>query len=138
MWLSEQTKRLPNPVDAELGVTSIAGEDAGVLTRGEIRSLPICGPGGYCWLPASGDTVLVIKGGTGGEEQCIAGARQRTAPTGMRPGEVYLYSAAGNSVYLKYDGSVELCGTIRLSGPVSIEGELTINGVPYVGSIGGT
>lgn len=142
MWLSEQMRADPPFADAELGVTSIAGERVGVLTRGEVRALPVCGPGGYCWQPANGDLVLVIKGGTGGEERCVAGAKQKNAPAGMKPGEVYLYSAAGGSVYLKNDGSVELHGTIRLTGPVSVEGELTINGEPYVpctcGAGGGT
>lgn len=35
----------------------------GVVTRGEVRQLPIYGPGGYVWLPESGASVLVIKGG---------------------------------------------------------------------------
>ena len=73
-----------------------------------------------------GKTVLVIKGGPGGEEQCVSGMRQKEAPRGMKPGEVYLYGPKGNSVYLKADGSVELRG-----GRVDIWGSLMINGVPY-------
>jgi len=121
--------RSANPAtDADLGVTSIAGGSAGVMTRGEVRALPVFGPGGYVWQPASGETVLVIKGGTGGEETCVAGAQQGSAPPGMQPGEVYLFAPGGASVYLKRDGSLCLSGNINLTGNVSISGGFTING----------
>jgi phage gp45-like len=84
-----------------------------------VRSLPVYGPGGYVWLPENGAEVLVIKGGPGGEEQCVAGLRQKAPKKGMQPGEVYLYGPGGNSIYLKQDGSVE------------IQGGLWINGSPY-------
>lgn len=125
MWLSKQIKLASPTADADLGVTTIAGERTGVITRGEIRDLPVYGPGGYIWLPESGAAVLVIKGGPGGEEQCVAGARQSTAPKGMQPGEVYLHGPNDNAVYLKKDGTVELQGT------VSIRGNLVINGETY-------
>ena len=69
MWLSRQMKPAMPTADADLGVTTIAGEQAGVVTRGEVRALPVYGPGGYAWLPENGMAVLVIKGGPGGEEQ---------------------------------------------------------------------
>ena len=119
MWLSRQMKNTLPAADADLGVTTIAGDRVGVLTRGEVRALPVYGPGGYIWLPESGNGVLVIKGGPGGEEQCVAGMLQKKAPEEMLPGEVYLYGPGGNSVYLKGDGSVE------------IRGSLVINGEPY-------
>lgn len=75
MWISRQMKTVPPTADADLGITTIAGGSAGVVTRGEVRSLPVYGPGGYIWMPESGGTVLVIKGGPGGEEQCVAGTR---------------------------------------------------------------
>ena len=99
----------------------------GVLTRGEVRALPVYGPGGYIWLPQNGAAVLVVKGGPGGEEQCVTGMKQRETPRGMKPGEVFLYGPGENSVYLKQDGSVEVKGTT-----VSIEGQLIINGQFYV------
>lgn len=119
MWLSRQMRSAPPTADADLGMTTIAGRKAGVVTRGEVRSLPVYGPGGYAWLPENGAAVLVIKGGPGGEEQCVAGMEQREVPAGMKPGEVYLYGPGGNSVYLRRDGSVE------------IRGSLLINGEPY-------
>ena len=119
MWLSKQMRSAPPTADAELGVTTIAGERVGVVTRGEVRSLPVYGPGGYIWLPENGNDVLVIKGGPGGEEQSVTGTLQKEAPKGMLPGEVYLYGPGGNSVYLRRDGRVE------------IQGNLIINGEPY-------
>ena len=119
MWLSKQMRQPPPTADADLGMTTIAGKSVGVLTRGEVRELPVYGPGGYVWLPENGAAVLVVKGGPGGEEQCVAGVRQGEAPDGMEPGELYLYGPGGNSIYL------------RANGEVAIRGSLTINGVPY-------
>lgn len=125
MWLSKQMKPAAPTADADLGVTTIAGDSVGVVTRGEVRALPIYGPGGYVWLPENGAAVLVIKGGPGGEEQCVAGMKQKETPAGMEPGEVFLYGPGGNSVYLKQDG------TLELRGDVDIRGSLTVNGEAY-------
>ena len=125
MWLSKQMRPAPPTADADMGMTTIGGEQAGVVTRGEVRSLPVYGPGGYIWLPENGAAVLVIKGGPGGEEQCVSGTRQREAPKGMKPGEVYLYGPGENSVYLKADGTVELRGKrVDIRGTLKINGEL--------------
>ncbi len=131
MWLSKQTKPGVSSSGADLGVTSISGERAGVVTRGEVRALPVYGPGGYAWRPASGESVLVIKGGTGGEESCVAGAKQTGVPTEFRPGEVYIH-AQSSSVYLKNDGTVELRGRVVLTGQVEVNGALRVNGEPYM------
>ena len=85
--------------------------------------LPVYGPGGYLWTPANGSAVLVVKGGPGGEEQCVAGARPAEDPADIRPGEVYIYGPGGNAVYLRQDGGVEIRGE-----RVSITGKLTVNG----------
>ncbi len=125
MWLSKQMKKMPATADADLGVTTITGDNVGVVTRGEVRNLPVYGPGGYVWLPENGAAVLVIKGGPGGQEQCVAGMRQLEAPSGMKPGEVYLSAPGGSAVYLKRDGTLELRGTVK------IQGGLVVNGQPY-------
>jgi hypothetical protein len=119
MWISKQMRATSQTADADLGVTTIAGSSVGVVTRGEVRALPVYGPGGYVWMPDSGETVLVIKGGPGGEEQCVAGTKQVEVPKGMLPGEVYLHGPGGGSLYLRQDGTVE------------IQGRLVINGQPY-------
>lgn len=50
MWLSKQIKPETPTADADLGMTTIAGEGTGVVTRGEVRDLPVYGPGGYTWV----------------------------------------------------------------------------------------
>ena len=133
MWLSKQMKPETATTDADLGVTTIAGNSVGVVTRGEVRSLPVYGPGGYVWLPENGSAVLVMKGGPGGEEQCVSGMKQKQPPAGMHPGEVYIHGPGGNAVYLRSNGSIEIAGgTISLTGgTVSIHGSLLVNGQPY-------
>ena len=125
MWLAERSKPIQPSVGAELGVTTISGGDVSVMTRGELRKVPVFGPGGCVWMPEKGDTVLVLKGGPGGEEQCVAGREQKTVPAGMQPGEVIL-CAGDAAVWLRKDGS------ILLKGRVSIEGTVTVNGIPWV------
>lgn len=122
MWLAEQGKQPRTTADADLGVTTISGDSAGVVTRGEVRRLPVFGPGGYVWMPESGGTVLVIKGGPGGEEQCVAGMKQADIPAGMQAGDVYLHAGKA-SVWLHSGGRIDLKGTV-----ISVEGELRING----------
>lgn len=129
MWLSKQTRPGAPTSDADMGVTTISGEQVGVVTRGEVRDLPVYGPGGYLWTPANGTAVLVVKGGPGGEEQCVAGARPPEGGRRVEPGEVYVYGPGDNAVYLRQDGSVEIRGSkVTLSGEVSVEGGLTVNG----------
>ena len=115
MWLSSKMRPAPATADADLGVTTIAGDSVGVMTRGEVRTVPIYGPGGYVWMPENGAAVLVVKGGPGGEEQCVCGMKQSAPPKKMQPGEVMVYGPGGNSVYLM--------------GDVRVEGSLWINGV---------
>ena len=105
MWLSSKMRPAPATADADLGVTTIAGDSVGVMTRGEVRTVPIYGPGG--------------------EEQCVCGMKQGAPPEGMLPGEVLVYGPGENSVYLKQDGKVVL------RGEVCVEGSLWINGAAY-------
>ena len=132
MWLSRQIKPAPATADADLGITTISGQKVGVVTRGEVRDLPVYSPGGYLWTPANGTAVLVVKGGPGGEEQCVAGARPLEEVPDIEPGEVYLYGPGENTVYLKKDGSVEIRGSrVSVTGELSVDGQLTVNGRPY-------
>lgn len=122
MWAAKQIalRQSPESGGADMGVTTIGGDSASVLTRGEQRDLEVFAPGGVVWRPRAGDTVLVIKGGTAAQEQCVAAASTAgQGPEGMLPGELFLYSIGGASIYLKADGSVE------------ISGKLTVNGLPY-------
>ena len=155
MWLARQLKPSPAAPGADLGVTSIQGSRAGVLTRGEVRDLPVYGPGGYAWLPENGAEVLVIQGGPGGEEQCVAGTR--LTAEALEPGEVRLSGPGGSFVHLRRDGGIELRGTsvtvtgsltvaggltvtegltvaegLTVTGGLAVSGSLTVNGRPYI------
>ncbi len=101
MWLGKQGRLRRESGGAELGVTSIPGTEAAVLAGGESRALPVYGPGGCCWVPEAGQRVLLIRGGPGGEEQCVAGAAQGAAPAvlGLR-GSVAL--AAGPTFWTAF------------------------------------
>ena len=105
MWLAENMKHTAPAADAEQGVSTIVGEQMGVVTRGEVRQLPVYGPGG--------------------EEQCVCGQKQPAAPGGMQPGEVCLCGPGDSRIYLRKNG------TIELSGRVSINGTLLVNGQAY-------
>lgn len=121
MWISQTiAQRGSGGSAADMGVTTIGGGSASVMTRGEQRNLEVFAPGGVVWQPRPGDTVLVIKGGAGAQEQCVAAASTADhAPEGMAPGELFLYSSGGASIYLRADGTVE------------VSGRLTVNGLPY-------
>lgn len=131
MWLSKTIAlgRRPEQESADMGVTTIGGGSASVMTRGEQRDLAVFAPGGLVWQPRAGDAVLVVKGGTGGREQCVVAAdTAAAAPEDMAPGELYLYASGGASVYLRSDGGLILTGETELRGPVAINGTLRING----------
>lgn len=143
MWLSKKlavNQRLEQEgAAADMGVTTIAGSAASVMTRGEQRDLTVFAPGGVLWQPRVGDTVLVIGGGAGCQENCVVAAEPGVQPPeGMAPGELYLYSSGGASLYLKGDGSiavtgpVEITGELRVTGPVRLTGRVDISGALYV------
>ena len=75
--------------------------------------------GGLVWTPKAGDTVLVIKGGSGREEQCIAGALARRETDELEPGELRLYSG-GASLTLRNDGTVEIYGRLMVNGSLYV------------------
>lgn len=125
MWMANrQARDLLREPPAELGKVTISGTQAGVALEGERRRVALCGPGGYHWTPARGDTVLVVKSGRE-EAPCIAGVVEETQP---EPGEVYLSVASGAGIRLKPDGTIELRGTFRLDGTLEVSGGLTVNG----------
>ena len=94
MWLSQKLRaaRTAEETAADLGVTTIGGDRAGVYTRGEVRDLPVCTPGGMLWQPKSGDQVVVLKGGPGGEEVFVLGTHKEQRAAALEDGEVYLFS----------------------------------------------
>ena len=160
MWLSKtislRQRAAQESTAADMGVTTIGGGSASVMTKGEQRDLEVFAPGGMVWQPQAGDTVLVVKGGTGCQEQCVVAAHTAgAAPKELAPGELYLYSCGEASIYLRKDGSIavkgngsaegdweaegnltltgdlEVNGSVTINGTVRINGSLIVNGEPY-------
>lgn len=114
MWLSSQSRKTrTGGQGAETGVVTLEGEKTAVYLTGERRGLPLLSPGGYCWRPAEGDTVLVLKSGADGEELWVAGVPGDG--TDLAPGEVRIQSRQA-AVFLGSDGSIDLRGTVKLNG----------------------
>jgi len=133
MWISKAVS-LSRAIEREgastdMGVTTIGGGSASVMTRGEQRDLEIFAPAGLVWQPRVGDTVLVVKGGAGCQEQCVVAAdTAASAPEGFAPGELFLYSCGGASLYLRGDGSIQIHGPISLEGDLSVRGNVSLTG----------
>lgn len=114
MWLSSQSRKTQrSDQGAETGVVTLEGEEMAVYLTGERRNLPVLSPGGYCWRPAEGETVLVLKSGADGEELWVAGVPGDG--TDLAPGEVRIQSRQA-AVFLGNDGSIDLRGTVKING----------------------
>jgi len=121
MWIGKQLAaaarlRQEENAGAEVGVTTIGGVSAAVLSRGEERNLPVFAPLGVAWAPRAGDAVLVLKGGSERSEACVAAAEVKNVPEDLQPGELYLHSAGGASIRLRNDGRIELWGEVYING----------------------
>ena len=121
MWISERLRARGGSSAAEAGTATIGGAPAAVETCGEERDLPVYAPAGLVWRPRAGDQVLVLKGGTGGEERYVVAAACREEQD-LEPGEL-AFTAGDSSIRLRLDG------TIQLRGRVEITGTLFLNGV---------
>ena len=133
MWLSRKLYAYraaqQEGTAADMGVTTIGGGSASVMTRGEQRDLEVFAPGGLVWQPRVGDTVLVIKGGVGCQEHCVVAAETAgAAPEDMAPGELFLYSTDGASIHLKNDGSIAVKGDLSLTGDLNVQGDVRLTG----------
>lgn len=114
MWMAQRSKTdsAQAPTLAEQGVVTLGGDPVGVYLDGERRWLPVYGPGGYCWRPAAGQRVLVLKAGESQEGSCVVGARQQESD--LRPGEVVLTGPDGGGLRLEQGGAVRLTGEVYL------------------------
>lgn len=102
------------------GPVTVPGETAGAWLEGERRALTVYAPGGYHWVPALGDEVLVLKTGESGERPCAVGVS--AGGQGLLPGEV-LISAGSASIKLGLDGKVAVTGSLTVNGvPVALQG----------------
>lgn len=95
MWLSKKlaAHELQDVASAQDGTVTIEGEETAVFSSGEKREVKTVGPGGYEWQPRKGEDVLVVRGGTFGEESYAVGALDQTGGD-LEPGEVRIRSAA--------------------------------------------
>ena len=105
MWTSDRRKtRQAGESWVDWGEVTLEGDPAGAYLDGERRQLAVYGPGGYCWKPALGDRVLVLK------------ARQGEAET-LGAGEVSISSSGAESgLLLRTDGRLELNGQVMVNG----------------------
>ena len=122
MWLSRKLSQheMQDVASAQGGTVTIEGEETAVFSSGEKREVKTVGPGGYEWQPRKGEDVLVVRGGTFGEESYAVGALDQTGGD-LEPGEVRIRStAAGTEIVLHNNGRID------------INGVLFINGMPYL------
>lgn len=125
MWLSKKlaAHELQDVASAQDGTVTIEGGELAVFSSGEKREVKTVGPGGYEWQPCKGEDVLIVRGGTFGEESYAVGVPEQ-AGEALAPGEVRIRSAAGAEIVL------------HNSGRIDINGLLFINGVPFL-TLGG-
>ena len=121
MWLSKKlaAHELQDVASAQDGTVTIEGGELAVFSSGEKREVKTVGPGGYEWQPRKGEDVLIVRGGTFGEESYAVGVPEQ-AGEALAPGEVRIRSAAGAEIVL------------HNSGRIDINGVLFINGMPYL------
>ncbi len=118
MWLSKKAAETARPERvADVGVVSIGASQPAVVTDGETRGLAVFAPGGYCWRPAAGEQVLVLKAGAA---DVVAGVRMMAADA-LAPGDVLIFAPGGASIRLGADGTLALTGVV------------TVNGAPWTG-----
>lgn len=125
MWLSKKlaAHELQDVASAQDGTVTIEGGELAVFSSGEKREVKTVGPGGYEWQPCKGEDVLIVRGGTFGEESYAVGVPEQ-AGEALAPGEVRIRSAAGAEIVLRNNGRID------------INGLLFINGVPFL-ALGG-
>ncbi len=114
MWLSKRAAQGAGRIQggASVGDVTIGGAAPGVWTNGERRSVGLAGPGGYCWRPRVGESVLVLTSADG--EAFAAGAVETQAPAELESGEVCIQSQGGAQIWLKNDGTILLVGKLAV------------------------
>lgn len=111
MWLSRQmTKTADADAPAALGTISVAGQRPAAVTDTEHRDLCLICPGGYHWVPADADEVMVLHAAP----DAVIGQAAR-APVSLEPREVCIYSG-GCSIVLRNNGDLHLNGNVLVNG----------------------
>ena len=120
MFLGKRERQERPAGMALTGPVTLPGDSAGVYLEGERRGVAVYAPGGYHWVPAAGDEVLVLKTGERGEKPCAVGVS--AGGQGLLPGEV-LITAGVASIKLGLDGKVSVTGNLTVNGiPVALQG----------------
>ena len=112
---------MPDMASAQCGTVTVDGAETAVFSSGERRGAKTASPGGVIWKPRRGGEVLVVRGGTFGEEAYAVGVVEAAA-SGLAPGEVRIRSGTGTAEIVLHN-----------NGRVDINGLLFINGMPYLG-----
>jgi hypothetical protein len=135
MWLSKRSAGRRGS-STDVGQISVESDSPAVVTDSEWRNAQVFGPGGYSWMPAAGQSVLVLKDGDSGGVPCVV-AQPVASPTTLAAGEVCVGTAAayghfqnsgqvqlkGAEVRADSDGAVVLTGSrIDLNGAVFVNG----------------
>ena len=113
MFLGKRERREQPAGMALTGPVTLPGDQLGVYLEGERRGVAVYAPGGYHWVPAAGDEVLVLKTGEWGEKPCAVGVT--AGGQGLLPGEV-LISAGACAIKLGLDGKVAITGNLTVNG----------------------
>lgn len=113
MFLGKRERRENPAGTAFTGPVTLPGDPAGAYLEGERRGVEIYAPGGYHWVPAAGDQVLVLKTGERGEKPCAVGVA--AGGQGLKPGEV-LISSGACAIKLGADGRVCVTGSLTVNG----------------------
>ena len=122
MWLSRKLSQheMQDVASAQDGTVTVEGGELAVFSSGEKREVKTAAPGGYEWQPKKGEDVLVVRGGTFGEESYAVGVPEQTGEA-LEPGEVRIRSAAAGTEIVLHN-----------NGRIDINGVLFINGMPYL------
>lgn len=139
MWLSRKLSQheMQDVASAQDGTVTVEGGELAVFSSGEKREVKTAAPGGYEWQPKKGEDVLVVRGGTFGEEAYAVGAVGQSTDD-LAPGEVRIRSAAaGTEIVLRNNGAHRhqrrpLHQRYAVSGDGRLKMELKIKDRDYV------
>ena len=123
MWLAQSGRKEARAAgQAITGPVTLPGDPAGAYLGGERRNVAVYAPGGYHWVPQSGEQVLVLKAGDAGEQPCAVGVPAEGGTLGLEPGEV-LIAAGKSSIRLGLGGKIKMTGTLTVNGRTVLLGE---------------
>lgn len=86
MWLAQSMKQAVPTADADQGISTIVGDQMGVVTRGEVRQLPIYGPGVMCGCRRAGLPCWSLRAAPAERSSASAAVSRRRSQRGCSPG----------------------------------------------------